>query len=154
MGKQQTIVDFKREGAFIETLKTLDIDAIVAGDIYVEPHRKGLEDVCSKTGLKLLEPLYGRDTSELFDEIFSSGWTALITGVKLDSMSEDFLGYTINEESRSDFLSKIGTIDPLGENGEFHTLVLECPLYSKPFKVKSSEKHVDKGMAYITVTIE
>ncbi len=69
-------------------------------------------------------------------------------------MSSDFLGYVINEESSSDFLSKIGAIDPLGENGEFHTLVLECPLYSRQFRVKSSDKHVDKGMAYITVAIE
>jgi diphthine-ammonia ligase len=152
--KHLTVVDFRKETAFIETLENLEVDAIVAGDIYVEPHRRGLEDVCAKTGLKLLEPVYGRDTSELFHEIFNSGWTALITGVNLDRMEEKFLGYSINKDTSADFLSQIGTADPLGENGEFHTLVLECPLYPKSFKTKSMQKSVEKGMAYLVVSIE
>jgi diphthine-ammonia ligase len=152
-GKHLTIVDLRKENAFIETLENLEVDALVAGDIYVEPHRRGLEDVCAKTGLKLHEPLYGRDTSELFHEIFNSGFTALITGVNLEVMGKEFLGSVINKDASADFLSKIGTVDPLGENGEFHTIVLECPLYPESFKVKSMEKYVEKGMAYLVVSI-
>jgi diphthine-ammonia ligase len=153
MGKHLTIVDFKREDAFIEALKSLEVDALVAGDINVEAHFVGLQDVCSKTGLKLLEPIYGRDTSELFHEIFGLGFKALITGVNLKYLGEEWLGFVISEESGAGFLSKIGSVDPLGENGEFHTLVLECPLYAKPFKVKSIEKKAAKDMAYLNVTI-
>ncbi len=153
MGKHLIIVDFKRENAFIETLKSLDVDALVAGDINVEAHLVGLQDVCSKTGLKLLEPIYGRDTSELFHEIFSLGFKALITGVKLTNLGEEWLGYIICEKNGTDFLSKIGNVDPLGEKGEFHTLVLECPLYAKKYKVKSFEKKVAEDMAYINVKI-
>jgi diphthamide synthase (EF-2-diphthine--ammonia ligase) len=68
-------------------------------------------------------------------------------------MGEEWLGFVISEETLDSFLSKIGSVDPLGENGEFHTLVLECPLYAKPFKVKSVEKKSAKGMAYINVSI-
>lgn len=153
MGKNLTVVDFKREGAFIEALQSLEVDALVAGDINVEAHLVGLQDVCGKTGLKLLEPIYGRDTSELFHEIFSLGFKALITGVKLTNLGEEWLGYIICEKSGTDFLSKIGKVDPLGENGEFHTLVLECPLYAKKYKVKSFEKKVAEDMAYINVKI-
>ena len=153
MRKHLTIVDFKREGAFIEALKSLEVDALVAGDINVEAHLAGLKDVCSKTGLELLEPIYGRDTSELFHEIFGLGFKALITGVNLTCMGEEWLGFVISEETGAEFLSKIGSVDPLGENGEFHTLVLECPLYAKPFKVKSVEKKAAKDMAYINVSI-
>ena len=153
-GKHLTIVDFRKDDAFIETLGNLEVDALVAGDIYVEPHRRGLEDVCAKTGLKLLEPNYGRDTNELFHEIFNSGFTALITGVNIERMGEEFLGYSINRDTTTDFLSKIGTVDPLGENGEYHTLVLECPLYTKSFKAKSMEKNVEKSMAYMVVSVE
>jgi diphthine-ammonia ligase len=153
MGKHLTIVDFKRENAFIEALKSLEVDALVAGDIDVEAHLVGLQDVCSKTGLELLEPIYGRDTSELFHEIFGLGFKALITGVKLECLGEEWLGFVISEETRGEFLSRIGAADPLGENGEFHTLVLECPLYAKPFKVKSVEKKTAEGMAYLNVSI-
>lgn len=153
MGKSLTIVDFKKGESFIEALKSLEIDALVAGDIYVEAHLSGLEDVCGKVGLKLLEPLYGRDTSELFHEIFGSGFKALITGVNLKFLGEEWLGFTISKETGATFLSKIGGVDPLGENGEFHTLVLECPLYAKSFRVKSAERKVAKGMAYLNVSI-
>jgi len=153
MGKRLTIVDFKKEGAFVDALKSLQVDALVAGDIFVEAHVAGLKDLCSKVGLKLLEPLYRRDTSELFHEIFGSGFKALITGVKLKYLGEEWLGFIISKETSAAFLSKIGSVDPLGENGEFHTLVLECPLYTKSFKVKSVERKAAKGMAYLNVSI-
>ena len=125
----------------------------MAGDINVEAHLAGLKDVCNKTGLELLEPIYGRDTSELFHEIFSSGFKAMITGVNLKYLGEEWLGFIISKETSANFLPKIGSVDPLGENGEFHTLVLECPLYGKSFKVKSLEKKTAKGMAYLNASI-
>jgi diphthine-ammonia ligase len=153
MGKNLTIVDFNSDESFIEALKALDVDALVAGDIFVEAHLTGLQDVCDKVGLKLLEPLYGRDTTELFQKIFGIGFKALITGVDLKFLGEEWLGFTISKATGDTFLSKIGEVDPLGENGEFHTLVLECPLYAKSFKVTSSERKVAKGMAYLNVSI-
>ena len=154
MGKQLTIVDFKQENAFIETLKNLDIDALIAGDIDGDDHLQGLKDVCSKTGLELLEPIYGRDTTELFTEIFASGFKSLITGVDLNYLGEEWLGFVISKESGAKFLEKIGSADPLGEYGEFHTLTLECPLYAKSFKVTSTEHDVSNNIAYITVSVQ
>ena len=153
MGKQLTIVDFQKEGAFIEALKSFEVDALVAGDIYVEAHRLGLEDICGRAGLNLLEPLYGRDTSDLFYEIFNAGFKALVTGVNLKFSGEELLGFVISKKTGATFLSKIGSVDPLGENGEFHTLVLDCPLYSKSFKLMSSERKVVRDMAYLIVSI-
>jgi diphthine-ammonia ligase len=153
MGKSLTIVDFNREESFIEALEVLDVDALVAGDIFVEAHLTGLQDVCDKVGLKFLDPLYGKDTSEFFHEIFGLGFKALITGVDLKFLVEEWLGFTISKKTGATFLSKIGEVDPLGENGEFHTIVLECPPYAKSFKVKSLERKFAEGMAYLNVTI-
>ena len=153
MGKHLTIVDLKKEDAFIKALKSLKVDVLVAGDINLEAHLIHLEDVCKKTDIELLEPIYSRDTSELFNEIFGLGFKALITGVNLKFLGDEWLGFVISEETGTEFLSKIGSVDPLGENGEFHTLVLECPLYAKPFKVNSFEKKVAEDMAYFNVSI-
>ena len=153
MGKHLTIVDCHKKEALVEALKSLDVDALVAGDIDVEAHVTAFDAICKQVGMELLEPIYGRDTSEFFHEIFGSGFKALITGVNLKDMGEEWLGFIISEETGAEFLSKIGNVDPLGENGEFHTLVLECPLYSKPFKVKSVERKAGKGMAYLNVSI-
>ena len=153
MGKQLKIFDFKRKGAFVEAVKSLEVNALVAGDIFVEEHVAGLKDVCGKIGLELLEPLYRRNTSEVFDEIFSLGFKALITGVNLKYLEEKWLGFIISKENSNSFRSKIGSVDPLGENGEFHTLVLDCPLYAKSFKVESAKTKSEKDMAYLKVSI-
>lgn len=153
MGKRLAIIDFKKPEAFVEALKNLNVDALVAGDIDSETHLGGLKDVCGKAGLELVEPIYGRDPLELFHEIFDSGFKALITGVKLDCMGEEWLGFTISKETSDEFLSKIGSVDPLGEYGEFHTLVLECPFYPKSFSVTSTEKKTAHGLSYLTVSI-
>jgi diphthine-ammonia ligase len=153
MHKNLTIIDFRKEGAFIQTLRNLEIDGLVAGDVFVEAHKQGLEDVCGKLGLKLYEPLYGRDTFELFHEIFECSFKAAVTGVNLNMMREEILGFTISKETSVTFLSRIGDKDPLGENGEFHTLVLECPLYSKQFKLQTAEKKAVKDIVYLQVSM-
>jgi uncharacterized protein (TIGR00290 family) len=153
MNKKLTIVDFQKESKFVDVLGELKIDVLIAGDINVEAHLKGLQDVCNRVGLELLEPIYGKDTSELFYEIFSTGFKALITGVNLKYLERDLLGFIISKKTSEDFLMKIGSSDPLGENGEFHTLVIESPLYSKPFKIKFSNEKLGKDMAYLYVDI-
>ncbi|TRO52128.1 diphthine--ammonia ligase [Candidatus Bathyarchaeota archaeon] len=153
MNKQLTIVDARNKEALPAAIKSLDVEALVAGDINVEEHVTAFEALCNKVGIKLLEPVYGRNTAQLFDEIFGLGYKALITGVKLKELGEEWLGFVISKDTGAEFLSKIGNVDPLGENGEFHTLVLDCPLYSKIFKVVSVEKKSAKGISYLSVSL-
>ena len=153
MNKQLTIVDARNKEALPVAIKSLNVNALVAGDINVEEHVTAFEALCNKVGIKLLEPVYGRNTAQLFDEIFGLGYKALITGVNLKELGEEWLGFVISKDTGADFLSKIGSVDPLGENGEFHTLVLDCPLYLKVFKVVSMEKKSAKGISYLNVSI-
>jgi len=44
-------------------------------------------------------------------------------------------------------------IDPLGENGEFHTIVVDSPLYSSAFKIKAIERITEKDMTYLRLTL-
>lgn len=154
MKKSLTIVDLhKGETGFAETLNRLEVDALVAGDIFVERHVSYLEKICGRAGVDLLEPLFRRKTSDLFHEIFNSGFKALIIGVDIRYLGEEWLGFTLSTETANTFLSETKGIDPLGENGEYHTIVIECPLYPKPFKIKSSEKIVVKDLRYLILSL-
>ncbi|MBE0512957.1 diphthine--ammonia ligase [Candidatus Bathyarchaeota archaeon] len=154
MKKSLTIVDLhKGEGEFVEALKRLEVNALVAGDVFVEQHVSNLEKICGKAGVDLLEPLFGRKTSDLFYEIFDSGFKALIIGVDVRYLGEEWLGFTLSTETANTFLSETKDVDPLGENGEYHTIVIECPLYPKPFKIKSSEKIIVKDRRYLILSI-
>jgi diphthine-ammonia ligase len=154
MKKRLTILDFHREERrFVEALQRLEVSALVAGDIFVEQHVSYLERICDRAGVDLFEPLFGRKASDLFHEIFDSGFKALIIGVDFKYLGEEWLGFTLSTETANTFLSKTEGVDPLGENGEYHTVVIECPLYPKPFKLKSSKKIIVKDHGYLVISI-
>jgi len=154
MKRNLILVDFhKGEERLVETLKNLDADALVAGDVFVQEHLSWLGKICGRAGVNLLEPLFGRKTSDLFHEILNSGFKATIIGVNVRYLGDEWLGFTLSTETASTFLSKTKHVDPLGENGEYHTIVIECPLYPKPFKIKSSNKITAKDLRYLILSI-
>ncbi len=155
MNKHFTLVDLhKGEQELVNLLKNLNVDALVAGDINVPQHVTWLQNICSQTGMELLEPLFGKNTSVLFREMFSEPkFKATIIGVNTKQLSDEWLGFTISSETAEAFLSETRHIDPLGENGEFHTIVVESPLYSSAFKIKPLEKITEKEMTYLRVTL-
>lgn len=155
MNKHLTIVDLRNgERELVNSLKNLNVDALVAGDINVPQHITWLKNICSQAGIKLLEPLFGKETSILFREMFSQPrFKATIIGVNTKHLSDEWLEFTISSETAEDFLSRTRHIDPLGENGEFHTIVVESPLYSSAFKVKPLERITEKDMTYLRLTL-
>ncbi len=155
MNKQFTIIDLhKGEQELVDALKTLKVDALVAGDINVPQHIPWLQNVCNKAGIKLLEPLYGKKTLTLFKEMFSEPrFKATIIGIKTEHLTDDWLGFTISSQTAEDFLSRTQHIDPLGENGEFHTIVVESPLYSSKFKIEPLEKVTENGLAFLHIRL-
>ena len=155
MSKHFEIVDLhKGEQELINLLKILNVDALVAGDINVPQHITWLQKICNQAGIELLEPLFGKKTSVLFQEMFSApGFKATIIGVNTKYLTDDWLGFNISSETAEAFLSKTQHIDPLGENGEFHTMVVESPLYSNTFKIKPLEKITEKDITYLRLTL-
>ncbi len=53
-------------------------------------------------------------------------------------MGEKFLGKTLTTDLISE-LQQLG-VDPCGENGEFHTLVINSPLFTHKLRVQVTEK--------------
>ncbi len=155
MNKHFAIVDLhKGERELVDLLKNLNVDALVAGDINVPQHITWLENICNQAGTKLLEPLFGKKTSILFQEMFKEPrFKATIIGVNTKYLTDEWLGFTISNETAEAFLSRTRQIDPLGENGEFHTIVIESPLYSNIFKIKIREKITEKEMTYLRITL-
>ena len=154
MRRKLMIIDLHKDmDEFVNILRSLDVDILVAGDIYIEEHRSWLENICSKASVNLLEPLFGRDTTKLFKEIFNSGFKAVIIGVDTRCLGEEWLGFTLDKETAARFLSRVRRVDPLGENGEYHTLVTDCPLYPKPLKIKSAKKIIAGNIIYLLLSI-
>lgn len=159
MHKNFTIVKLDEDGVeLVEALRKLNVDALVAGDINVPQHVAWLSEICNRVGgVKLLEPLFGKDTLVLFREMFLasplSTFKATIIGVDTAHLSEEWLGFTLSKDTAAEFLSKTKGVDPLGENGEYHTICIGSPLYSQIYKIKPIEKITDKHMIFLRVEL-
>ncbi|PWJ43042.1 Dph6-related ATP pyrophosphatase [Sediminitomix flava] len=129
------------EKNYIKTLQELkaehDVNAVVFGDIDLEPHREWEEKVCNAASLEALLPLWQQSRKELVFQMIDSGIKAIITSCNT-TMGEKFLGREITKELVAE-LEEMG-IDACGENGEYHTVVVDCPLFSKPVELPEYTK--------------
>jgi uncharacterized protein (TIGR00290 family) len=124
------------EKTFVDSLvhakKEFGIAAMVFGDIDLQAHRDWEEMVCAKTGLHALLPLWKKDRKELVLQMLGAGIETMIVSCNT-IMGEQFLGKTLSSELIPE-LEGVG-VDVCGENGEFHTLVLNCPLFKERIQV-------------------
>lgn len=109
----------------------------VFGDIDLQPHRDWEEKVCTNAGLTAVLPLWQQDRKKLVLQMLEAGIETMIVSCN-NTMGESFIGRKLTP-ALIDELEAL-QIDPCGENGEFHTLVLNCPLFSHPLQVSVTEK--------------
>ncbi|MGB0896512.1 MAG: diphthine--ammonia ligase [Flavobacteriaceae bacterium] len=136
---QATWANYEQE--FIATLqnltKTYKLQAAVFGDIDIQSHRDWEEKVCAAAELKAQLPLWQGERKQLVIDMINAGVKAIIVSCNTD-LGLEFLGREINIELLEE-LERIG-VDCCGENGEYHTLVVDCPLFKEPVKLPEYAK--------------
>jgi diphthine-ammonia ligase len=119
------------EASFVSTLQQVKkdhaLESMVFGDIDLQRHREWEEMVCGKAGLEALLPIWQQDRKELVLRMIESGIEAMIVSCNT-ALGEPFLGRMITQELIPELEAK--GVDVCGENGEFHTVVVHCPLFS------------------------
>ncbi len=107
--------------------RKFSVKKAIFGDIYLQEHRDWIERVCSEVGVEPFFPLWGEDTEKLAREFVDAGFEAYVIAVRKDL--KEILGRKFDRQL-IDFALKNG-IDPCGENGEFHTVVVDGPIFRK-----------------------
>jgi uncharacterized protein (TIGR00290 family) len=117
----------------LEKNLALDISSVAFGDIFLEDLRKYREDKLSVIGMKAIFPIWKKDTSVLARLFIELGFKAIVTCVDSNVLDKMFVGRVFDEQFISDLPS---SVDPCGENGEFHSFVYDGPIFrhSVPFK--------------------
>jgi diphthine-ammonia ligase len=141
--------DFKK--ALLQ-MKAKGVEGVVTGDVYdVALHEAGwLDRICKEVGLKPVKPLWHRDTQQILTEFINEGFKATVVRVKTDVLGMEWLGRQVNKEFFNDLL-KLGTVDPCGERGEFHTFVTDGPLFKNRIEILESAKTVLNGYGRLEV---
>jgi len=136
------IIFGKRYEELRKIVKLYNIKEIIFGDIYLESHRNWIENFCENIGVKPIFPLWGYKTFDLAKEFINEGFKAYIIAVRKNFLN--LLGKKFDDKIIIQLL-RMG-IDPCGENGEFHTFVVDGPLFKQPVKISfgkvwSNEKY-------------
>ena len=128
------------EDAMTTSLKRLkeelSISSVAFGDLFLRDVRTYRENLLFKIGLECDFPLWGRDTKELAKYFVREGFRAVICTVSPKMLDPTFCG----REFDSTFLSEIpSSVDPCGENGEFHTFVYGGPIFKQEVGISKGE---------------
>jgi len=113
-------------GATLLTLRDRvpGLDTVVFGDLFLADIRAYRERMLGRIGMRALFPLWLRDTRVLAHEFVRLGYRAVLVCVDADQLAGEFAGREFDAELLRDIPS---TVDPCGENGEFHTFVYAGP---------------------------
>lgn len=117
------------EGKMAATLAALrhrvpGLDTVVFGDLFLADIRAYRERMLARIGMHALFPLWLRDTPALAQEFVRLGYRAVLVCVDTHQLAAEFAGREFDADLLRDLPS---TVDPCGENGEFHTFVYAGP---------------------------
>lgn len=133
------------EGQFIEAMNECRLDGIthgVFGDIDIEGHLEWVQKTCMKSAITSVHPLWQEPRGMILEELLDEGFEAWIIVVNTTMMSAKYVGERFTKELIAE-LEEAG-IDSCGENGEFHTIVVDGPIFSERVPIDIG-KPVQKG---------
>jgi uncharacterized protein (TIGR00290 family) len=105
------------------------LETVVFGDLFLADIRSYRERMLAQLGMKGLFPLWLRDTRALAHEFIRVGYRAVLVCVDTAQLSGEFAGREFDAALLRDLPA---TVDPCGENGEFHTFVYDGPGLREP----------------------
>jgi uncharacterized protein (TIGR00290 family) len=110
------------------------ITHVIFGDILFDEHRQWAMRLAESQGLEAVEPLWGHSTTDLYRDFLALGGRARIVAIRSSELDESFLGRELALDMLDEFV--VLGIDPCGERGEYHTVVTDCPAFSRPLEVR------------------
>ena len=123
------------------------IDGAIFG--HIETHKMLVERICRDMNLDQIMPLWKQDSAKILKEIINSGFEVLVVSVKDGLLGREWLGRRIDESFISDLRDLNPSINPCGENGEFHTLVTDGPIFKKKINIFGSEHYLREGYWFL-----
>jgi uncharacterized protein (TIGR00290 family) len=125
-----------------------DVEAVAFGDLFLEDVRCYREERLAASGRRGLFPLWGRDTAELAREFIAEGFQATIVCLDPRALDASFAGRAYDEQLLEDMPA---SVDPCGENGEFHTFVHVGPIFAAPIACETGEIVEREGFVFCDV---
>ncbi len=129
-------------GTMLAELKSRGISHVAFGDLFLEDIRRYRETQLARLGMQGVFPLWLRPTAALAREFIAQGFRAALCCVDGEVLGAEFAGREYDAQLLQDFPA---SVDPCGENGEFHTFVYGGPAFSTPLDIARGERVTREG---------
>lgn len=117
--------------------KALGAEAACFGDIDIESNREWSQLRCDNVGISAMFPLWNRSRSENVYDVVTLGYKCLIKSINNTLLPKSLLGKFIDKDSIEVMESR--NIDICGENGEYHTLAVDGPVFKTPLACQTGQ---------------
>ncbi len=144
------------EDKFIDLMnqaKQKGAEVLVTGDLDMPQHGCWHDRVTQQVGLKLAMPLWLRPHREVVEEFINLGFRSVVVTVNLKlGMKVEDLGKILTLEYIQELESR--GIDPCGEGGEFHTTVIDGPIFNKAIPIRQCNIVYDEEYAFLPLELD
>ncbi|MFG0589143.1 diphthine--ammonia ligase [Acinetobacter sp. YQ_14] len=144
------------EDKFIDLMnqaKQKGAEVLVTGDLDMPQHGCWHDSVTQQVGLKLAMPLWLRPHREVVEEFINLGFRSVIVTVNLKlGMKVEDLGKILTLEYIQELESR--DIDPCGEGGEFHTTVIDGPIFNKAIPIRQCNIVYHEEYAFLPLELD
>ena len=122
--------------AALDDARAQGVTHVIFGDLFLRDVRALPGSTARRVGITGVFPLWGRDTAVLAQEMIASGLEARLACVDPTKLDRAFAGRPFD----ADLLRALpASVDPCGENGEFHTFVAAGPMFARPVEITPGE---------------
>ncbi|MEI6292934.1 MAG: diphthine--ammonia ligase [Methanomicrobiales archaeon] len=122
-----------------EGLRKLEIEGITVGAVNSVYQNDRVHTIADDLGIEVFAPLWHMDPGQLLHEV-AERMDAIIVVTAADGLTADFLGRHIDNDLIEQ-LSQISArhhIHLAGEGGEYESLTLNAPFYSRPLRYRDT----------------
>jgi len=132
----------------------MGINCVITGDIgEVGGNLNWIRERSGPVGMSVYTPLWGRDRNALLRNLVDRGFKARFSCVNTRWLNEDWIGRDLNESALAELriIREQTGLDLCGEEGEYHTLVIDGPQFTRGIEIRSYSKRVADSLAYMEI---
>jgi len=137
-----------------KTLQELNTGTLVSGVMTTPEHMDYYREICDPINVKHYAPLWGKNPLTALAKMKKLGFRMLFIEVDVAmGANKNWLGKEIEESMIQEIekLKEDRSINPIGEFGEYHTFVVDCPVYKKRINVTKSKTVWKEAKGYFEI---
>lgn len=136
----------------LENAKNRGAEVLVTGDLDMPIYSCWYEKVTKEVGMKLGMPLWEMNHRVAVEEAINLGFKMIVVVVNLSlGMRKDDLGQVLTHEYLKNLESR--GIDTCGEGGEFHTVVIDGPIFRHSIPIRKGEIIMNREYAFLPLEL-